>query len=149
MNWLSAIRATYGLGALVAPDFFAGQAPGSKLGDGARRAMRVLAARQLGQAGVCWLRPTRCVLTLEAVVDAMHGASMVAVAAVSRTDSTRRAAVANVVAAGAFLAADLVASRRTHVFAASPAAAPNPVLMTRDRLAESICRALPVPVGMR
>ncbi|MFZ0834069.1 MAG: hypothetical protein WAM92_13495, partial [Mycobacterium sp.] len=97
----------------------------------------------------CAVKPTRCVLALEAVVDGIHAASMAAVVLVTDNDSRRRAATVNVGAALAFVVADLVAMRRTRLDASSPGASDHRLMKLRDGVAQRLCRALPLPVGIR
>ncbi|WP_179469064.1 hypothetical protein [Mycolicibacterium vinylchloridicum] len=139
MNWLALTRAGFGAAVLLAPDDVAGHIGDRDLSNGTRTAMRILGIRLLAQSAVCAARPTRCVLTIEAVVDLIHGATMGVVSVRSRNDSRRRAAAANVVTAAGFAVADLAAVRRHH-----PPAEPtrSTVLRWRNALAERLCRVL-------
>ena len=148
MNRLAAVRATYGLAALGMPDLLSGHIGDMRLTTGIRRGMWLLAARQLLEAGVCAVKPTRCVLALETAVDAIHGASMGGVAVLTRNENLRRATAVNAATAAAFVAADLVALSRNRVDASSPAASDAPLLRARDRLARRICTALPLPARL-
>ncbi len=149
MNWLSVARAGYGTLVLAAPDELGGHFAGMELAPGTRRAMQILGGRQLFEAGVCAVKPTRCVLALEAVVDGIHAATMAVVAVATDNDSRRRAATVNVGTALAFVVADLVAMRRTRLDASSPGASANRLMKLRDGVAQQICRALPLPAGIQ
>lgn len=136
MNSLALSRSSFGAAVLVAPDLTGGHVDGMTLGPGTRRAMQILGVRHLLQAGVCAVAPTRCVLSLEVAVDVVHGATMAAVAVVTRNDSRRRAAGINVLSAVAFALAGLYA--RQHSQSEGPPS--SPILGARNRLAQSICR---------
>jgi hypothetical protein len=76
-------RAVWGAGCLAAPAVV-GRAMGLDSGDRrARLLLRVLGARDLGQALLAATAPPPALLRLGAGVDALHAASMVALAAVS------------------------------------------------------------------
>ncbi|BBX08215.1 hypothetical protein [Mycolicibacterium aichiense] len=139
MNWLALTRAGFGVAVLVAPDEVAGHVGDRDLSNGTRTAMRILGGRLLAESAVCALRPTRCVLKMEAVVDVIHGVTMGGVAVLSRNDSRRRAAGANVATATAFTVADVIAVRRHE-----PPSAPESitVLQWRNTLAERLCQWL-------
>lgn len=139
VNWLALTRAGFGAAVLLAPDEVAGHVGDLALSNGTRTAMRILGVRLLAESAACAVRPTRCVLTMEAVVDVIHGVTMGAVAIFSRNDSRRRAAGANVATATAFTIADLVAIRRHH-----PSAEPmrNAVLQWRNAVADGLCHGL-------
>jgi hypothetical protein len=149
MNWLSLVRAGYGAVVLAVPDELGGHVGEVELDRGTRRAMRILGGRQLFEAGVCTVKPTRCVLALEAIVDGIHAATMAGVASVTNNENRRRAATINVGTAMAFAVADLVAMRRTRIDASSPAASGIRLVELRDELARRICRALRLPAGLR
>jgi hypothetical protein len=98
-------RAVWGAGCLAAP-----AAVGRVLGlaPGDRRALlllRVLGARDLGQAVLAGTDPPPALLRLGAGVDALHAASMVALAAVSRDH--RRPALISAALAAVWTAASL------------------------------------------
>jgi hypothetical protein len=77
------VRALWGAGCLVAPAVV-GRAMGLDSGDRrARLLLRVLGARDLGQAALAATAPPPALLRLGAGVDALHAASMVALAAVA------------------------------------------------------------------
>jgi len=76
-------RAAWGAGCLAAPAAVGrvlGLAPGDRR---ARLLLRLLGARDLGQAALAATAPPPALLRLGAGVDALHAASMVALAAVS------------------------------------------------------------------
>ena len=104
--------------------------------------MRILGARLLFEAGVCYARPTRCLLTCEAGVDVIHGASMAGVAVLTRNNSRRRAAAANIATATAFTVADVIAARRGGSGDGIPSSG-GTAMQFRDRVAERVCRLLP------
>ncbi|MCX2929724.1 hypothetical protein ORI20_05535 [Mycobacterium sp. CVI_P3] len=108
--------------------------------------MRLLGVRLLAQSAICAVRPTRCVLAMETVVDLIHAATMGAVAVGSHDDGHCRAAAANVASASAFAAADLVAVRRHRQLSD---ASGNPVLRWRDTVADRLCRLLPRWASLR
>ncbi len=139
VNWLALTRAGFGAVVLLAPDEVAGHIGDLDLSSGTRRAMRILGVRLVLESAVCAVRPTRCVLALEAVVDVIHGVTMAAVAVLSDSDSRRRAAAANVGSAAAFAAADVVAIKRLQRIAAGE---PNVALGWRDATADRMCRFL-------
>ncbi len=142
MNRLALARTGFGVAVLLAPDEVAGHIGDRQLSNGTRNAMRILGARLLVESAVCAVRPTRCVLALEALVDVIHGTTMGAVAMLSHSDSRRRAATANVATAAAFTVADVVAVRRHR-----PAPAGNALLRLRDRVAQFVCSTvLPSPI---
>ncbi len=107
---LSAVRAGYGLLLLVRPE----RSPEVLLGDTRDPAVppvvRVLGARHAAQGLVTLVRPTETVLGLGAGVDALHAASMVALAAVS--PAHRRPGLVSAGAASVFAAASGVLARR-------------------------------------
>ena len=143
MNRLATLRAGYGLAVLAAPDELGGHIGSMKLASATRTAMRVLAARQLFEAAVCAIDPTRCVIRLEVLVDVIHGVTMAAVAVVGNDDSSRRAAAVNVLTAAGFVAADVAALRHNTRRSSSETAESHFLLRTRDRIAAAICDKLP------
>jgi hypothetical protein len=103
-------RAVCGAGCLLAPAAV-GRAAGLDPGDRRARALlRVLGARDLGQAALAASAPPPVLLRLGAGVDALHAASMVALAAVSH--DYRRPAVTSAAIATAWTAASLRDSSR-------------------------------------
>lgn len=148
MTQMAMVRAAYGVALLTAPEAFHGRPDIERLTTATRRSMRVLGARQLFEAAVCGVEPSRCLLRMEAVVDVIHAGTMMIVAAVTDHASTRRAAALNVAAAAVFVGADALAAQRFRADRSGPASA-NTLLLTRDRVAEWFCRALPYPVGTR
>lgn len=88
---LPAARASYGVALVLAPGPVIRLATGRFPGRRARRVARVLGARHLIQAAVSSLAPLPGVLAAGAAVDAVHAASMVALAAADR--GSRRAAL--------------------------------------------------------
>jgi hypothetical protein len=98
-------RAAWGAGCLAAPAAVGrglGLAPGDRR---ARLLLRVLGARDLGQAVLAATAPPPVLLRLGAGVDALHAASMYALAAVSR--DYRRPALTSAAIATAWTAASL------------------------------------------
>ena len=98
-------RAAWGAGCLAAPDAVGralGLAPGDRR---ARVLLRLLGARDLGQAVLAAGAPPPALLRLGAGVDALHAASMVALAAVSR--DYRRPALTSAAIATAWTVASL------------------------------------------
>ncbi|ORB52873.1 hypothetical protein BST42_12540 [Mycolicibacterium rhodesiae] len=142
VNWLALGRAGFGAVVLLRPDEVAGHIGDVELSDGTRTAMRILGARLLVESAVCAVRPTRCVIALEVVVDVIHGATMAAVAVVSDSDSRRRAAAANVLTAAAFAVADVAAIKRHQ---RNAMAEPNVLLGWRDATADRLCRLMRIP----
>jgi hypothetical protein len=104
-----AIRAGLGLLEVLAPGR-AGRIMGVRLDPPTRRVVRVLGARQLLQAIMSASEPTPAVLALGAEVDALHSASMAAVALASRR--LRRAALAECLAAALFAASGVRGASR-------------------------------------
>jgi hypothetical protein len=147
MNWLSLLRACYGGALLAAPDRLAGQLAGGRLTTATRRSMRILAARQLVEAAVCAVRPTRSVLRLEADVDVVHAATMAVMAVATRHRSSRRAAALNVATATAFVGADIAVMAATSAQNSAVPSRSNGLLFLRDTLARRICQVLPYPAG--
>ena len=104
------VRAVWGAGCVAAPATVGrllGLAPGDRR---ARLLLRVLGARDLGQAVLAATAPPPALLRLGAGVDALHAASMVALAAVS--PDYRRPAVTSSAMATAWTAASVRDSRR-------------------------------------
>ena len=109
---LCAVRAAYGLALLGAPRRALGGALLGAQEPGAVAFARVLGARQLAEAALLARRPGQRLLLAGAAVDAAHGASMLALCALS--PRRRRLAAASAVSA-ALLAAWGVASARSAV----------------------------------
>ena len=105
---LQLVRAGYGMALILAPG------PAIRLATGrlpTRRACRVaqvLGARHLVQATLTTIAPTPVVLAVGGQVDAVHTASMLMLAAVSRAG--RRAALTDALTEAAFAAAGFSAS---------------------------------------
>jgi hypothetical protein len=108
---LAAARAGYGVVQLAVPGYSAEQLLGGPLDLVARRAVRVLGARQLAQAGLAVSFPAEPLLGLGAGVDAMHALSMVALAAADRR--WRRPALVSGLTAAAFAVAGALTARHT------------------------------------
>ena len=101
-------RAGYGMALVLAPGpairLVAGRLPSRR----ACRVARVLGARHLVQATLTTIAPTPVVLAVGGQVDAVHTASMLMLAAVSRAG--RRAALTDALTEAAFAAAGFSAS---------------------------------------
>jgi hypothetical protein len=98
------LRLALGAAALVGPGTLL-RACGAVDGVGDRRVVRVLGARYVAQAAVGIGRPGRWVRTADVVVDLVHAASMVGLAALDPPH--RRAALVSAAAATGFALADL------------------------------------------
>lgn len=134
MTTLATARAAYGVVQLAAPDVLAGQ----RLDRRARQVTRVLGARQLAQACLSGSAPTPAVLALGAEIDALHAASMICLAMLSKR--WRPAALGSAAAAAGFAAGGLAtqrARRRT-----TGQAAGSQALQLRDRWADQLARCL-------
>lgn len=108
---VSLLRGAWGLLLLSRPEpVLAVMGPHTPSPELDRAVLRVLGSRQLAQAGVTLVLPGRPVLALGALVDALHAASMVAVAALDRDH--RREGLLDASVAGAFAAASLTSARR-------------------------------------
>lgn len=106
---LSPLRAAVGVARLAYPHtVIPGLAAGPLRGRG-RKAVRVLGVRQVTQALVSGLTPTRAVLWLGAEVDVAHAASMIGLAVFERR--YRRAALVDAAIAAAFALAGATAAR--------------------------------------
>lgn len=109
MGILESLRACYGVCQLVKPEFIATMILGHSLDRRSTTVVRVLGARQLLQSAVISLSPPSEALRRGAsMVDVLHASSMVLLALVDR--QRRRAALADAAVAGAFAAAELLAS---------------------------------------
>lgn len=109
---LALVRTGWGAAELVAPDAVAQGLFGVQLDSRSRVVARVLGVRHLAQAGLTLARPSTTVLTLGVGADALHAASMLAVAGVDRSD--RRAALASAGVATAFVLAGTWQVLRRH-----------------------------------
>ncbi len=110
MMALAAVRAAYGCLQLARPDALAAHLASQPLDRPGRIVARVLGGRHLLQAAITGAAPTPTVARLGGVVDALHSASMVALAVVSAT--RRRTALTDAAVAGAFAAGGFVAAGR-------------------------------------
>jgi hypothetical protein len=97
-------RAGYGAALLCAPGPLIGLCTGRPPGPRARRVARVLGARHVVQAAITAANPGPTVITLGALTDLLHAASMFALAAVDQTP--RRAEFADALAATALAVAE-------------------------------------------
>ena len=98
---LGAVRAVLGAGHLAFPGWAVQKIARRPAGTRARRVIQLLGARQLLQAALTGARPTGAVLAVGAGIDALHAASMLALAASRRewrvpalTDATVAAGLA-------------------------------------------------------
>jgi hypothetical protein len=107
---LPAIRASYGVALILAPDAVIHLATGGSPGRRAPRAARLLGARHLIQAVVSFLAPLPGVLAAGAAIDAVHAASMVMLAAADR--GARRAALIDALAESVLAAAGALSCRQ-------------------------------------
>jgi hypothetical protein len=105
---LQVVRATYGAALVLVPGPAIRLATGRLPSRQACRVARVLGTRHLIQAALTAAAPGRAVLALGGQVDAVHAASMLLLAAVSRAQ--RRAAVTDALTEAAFAAAGFSAS---------------------------------------
>jgi len=105
---LQQARATYGAALVLVPGPVIWLATGQLPGKRARRVAQVLGIRHLIQAALTAVVPEPAVLATGGQVDAVHAASMVLLAAVSRAG--RRAALTDALTEAAFAAAGLSAS---------------------------------------
>jgi hypothetical protein len=105
---LQVARAGYGMALVLAPGPAIHLATGRLATRRACRVAQVLGARHLVQATLTIIAPTPAILAAGGQVDAVHTASMLLLAAVSRAG--RRAALADAVAEAAFAAAGFSAS---------------------------------------
>ena len=105
---LQVVRATYGAALVLVPGPAIRLATGRLPSRQACRVARVLGTRHLIQAALTAAAPGRAVLALGGQVDAVHTASVLLLAAVSRAQ--RRAAVTDALTEAAFAAAGFSAS---------------------------------------
>jgi hypothetical protein len=106
---LQKARATYGAALVLAPGLVIWLATGQLPSRQARRVAQVLGIRHLIQAVLTAAAPEPGVLAIGRQVDAVHAASMLLLAAVSRAG--RRAALTDALTEAALAAAGLSASR--------------------------------------
>jgi hypothetical protein len=109
-NRLSAARAALGAGHLAFPGRAARALSPQPIGGRARQVIRLLGARQLLQAAVTRARPTEAVLAVGAGIDALHAASMLALAAYR--PEWRGPALTDAAVAGCLAVAGAAAARR-------------------------------------
>jgi hypothetical protein len=137
------VRGGLGLAHLAAPGLAGRLLSGAPFGSGARAVVRVLGARQVVQAAASWARPSTAVIALGAGVDALHSASMIALAGFSRR--WRRAGLLDAAIAGALAWAGLAAARSSVTSAPDPASGPTPgagLWVLRDRVAWALVGVL-------
>ena len=109
MAALIGLRVVAGAALLIAPGTVLGDLPHQEVKGAARAFARILGARHLVEAAVLMRDHTHRWVLLGAGVDAVHAATMVALA-VARPDE-RRLALTNAVTAGALAGAGVMASR--------------------------------------
>lgn len=80
VRWMSVARAGYGAALLHDPGPMITALTGAPVSGRERAVARVLGARQVAQAAVCGLAPTRGLIQAGGAVDAVHAASMLALA---------------------------------------------------------------------
>jgi hypothetical protein len=97
-RWLTAGRAGYGAVLLLAPPGVLARLAGEACDEATVRVARVLGAREIVQAAILTARPGHGWQLGGAVVDVLHGASMLALAAAS--PRYRRLALGNARTAG-------------------------------------------------
>jgi hypothetical protein len=114
------LRATYGAALVLVPGPVIWLATGQRPSRRACRVAQVLGIRHLIQAALTAAVPEPAALAIGGQVDAVHAASMLLLAAVSRAG--RRAALTDALTEAAFAAAGLSASGVVW----SPAARPDP-----------------------
>jgi hypothetical protein len=103
---LSAVRIALGATELLAPRALTRAVLGTPLDGVGLGAVRVLGARHLAQAASCAAVPSPTASRLGAAVDALHAASMLALAAFDRR--YRRAALTSAAVAGGLAVAETV-----------------------------------------
>lgn len=108
MNRLAVLRAVIGVAEFAAPASLLDAVTDSPVDDRARRVVRLLGTRDLLQAAVTAIHPSRTVLLGGGVVDLLHGGSMVGLAMVAA--ERRRAAVASAAVAGILAGMQLIAA---------------------------------------
>ncbi|MDQ6806636.1 MAG: hypothetical protein M3065_17100 [Actinomycetota bacterium] len=107
---LIAVRALWGTVLLIAPEVVLGDLPHQRVDRAARGFARVLGARHLTQAAITSRDATLGWVVAGAVADAIHAATMAALAAL-RPDR-RKLALTNVATATALAAAGVAEARR-------------------------------------
>ena len=133
---LSLVRAAIGVARLAFPDTVIPGLDGDHVGPGARRLVRVLGIRQVGQALLTGRAPPPAVVWLGIEIDIAHAASMIVLGALApryRRDAFGDALVA------AVLAASGIAAVRT---ATAGSAGASGLTRWRDRRAESLAHRL-------
>lgn len=110
MSTPQTVRAGWGLLQLTAPGLVADRLLTTPLDHRATVVARVLAARQIVQAGLLVRYPGPTALALGAGVDGLHAASMVALAAVDAR--RRRAALLDAAIAATFALTGAIGARR-------------------------------------
>jgi hypothetical protein len=106
---LQLVRAGYGAALVLVPGPVIRVATGRPPGRLARRTARLLGLRHLAQAALTAAAPSPGTFAAGGDVDSVHAASMVLLAAISR--SGRRAALTDALAEAAFAAAGFSAAR--------------------------------------
>lgn len=139
MKTLAAARAGYGMVELFAPGLLAERLLGQRLDPPARLIARILGARHLAQACVSGPAPTAAVLALGVEVDALHAASMIGVAVLSRR--WRPAALISAAVAAGFATAGVLAMRNARRDPPERVRHGQAVQL-RDRWAERLARYL-------
>lgn len=143
MKVLPVVRAGYGMVELAAPGLLAERLLGQRLDPPARLIARILGARHLAQACLSGPAPTAAVLALGVEVDALHTASMIGVAVLSR--QWRPAALINAAAATGFATAGGLATRNARRHPPGRVRHGQAVQL-RDRWAEQLARYLIPPI---
>jgi hypothetical protein len=105
---LCAARACYGAALILAPHAALGGRALGAAEPGSVPLARLLGVRHLAEAALLYRRADRRLLLAGAAVDCAHGATMLALAAIS--PSRRRLAVAGAASAGLFAAAGVLAA---------------------------------------
>ncbi len=143
MTSLVRVRACYGALLIAFPDRVARTIDEQQDGEGFRRIIRVLGAREVAQAVICWPQPTSALLKVGAGVDVIHAASMLGLAAMSRR--WRRPALLSALTATIFAAWDLRTASALSldettppVGAASPRGLVDQLLVTKNCCAAAV-----------
>jgi hypothetical protein len=110
LRWMNAVRAAYGGALLCVPGPIISAVTVAPASRRARTVARVLGARQVAQAAVCGLAPTRGLIQAGAAVDGLHASSMLALAGAE--PRLRRALLAETVIAAALASAAATGLRR-------------------------------------
>lgn len=111
MNTLVIARSIVGAAELFAPDRLLRAVAGQDTDSRARQVTRVLGTREILQAAVTAVQPSRRVLVGGATVDALHAASMVGLGVLNVR--RRREALTSAAVAGLFTMWQLVMSSRS------------------------------------